>query len=90
MGKVYILIVAHEHGRDVYPCASDERAWQRLDDYVQEWWSSTRGRIASEVVPATPGDPTTMTQQERIETFYNYWQGKRVEDWEIEEYEVLE
>jgi hypothetical protein len=91
MTKIFILIVEHHNGRDVYPCATEERAWQRLDDYVQEWWSSTRGKIASDVVDPTPGDPTTMTQAQRIETFYDYWQDKGVvEQWEIEDYEVLE
>lgn len=74
----------------MYPCCTEERAWQRLDEYVCEWWSTTRGRIASEVVDPTPGDPKAMTQEQRIETFYDYWLDKRVEEWEIEQYEVLQ
>ena len=86
--KIFILIVEHHHGRDVYPCASYETAWERLDEYVQEFWNSSGGHIPPDA--PTPGDPKAMTQQERIQTFYDYWRGKRVEEWEIEEYEVLE
>ena len=64
--RIFVLIVEHHNGHDVYPCASYKRALDRLDQYVLEWWGSTRGRIASEVAPATPGDPATMTQDERI------------------------
>jgi hypothetical protein len=35
----------HFNGRDVYPCASYERAWERLDQYVREWWTRGGGRI---------------------------------------------
>jgi hypothetical protein len=88
--KVRILIIDHHNGRDLYPCTSFERAEQRLDQYVQKWWHSTRGQIASEYVDPTPGDPSSMTRERRIETFYNYWEGKRHEFWKIEKYEVLE
>jgi hypothetical protein len=88
--KIYILVIEHEHGRDIYPCASDERAWQRLDEYVSEWWDDTRGRIASERVDPTAGDLASMTRQERIETYFDYWSSEQIECWEIEEYEVLE
>ncbi len=85
--KVWILIVDHHNGRDVYPCANYERAWEKLDAYVQEFWNSSGGRIPPD--PPTPGDPKTMTQEQRIQTFYDYWQEKRVEYWEIEKYDIL-
>ena len=66
--RIFVLIVEHHNGHDVYPCASYKRALDRLDQYVLEWWGGTGGRIASEVAPATPGDPATMTQDERIRT----------------------
>ena len=73
----------------MYPCATYERGWERLDQYVLEWWGSARGKIASERVAPTPGNPTSMTRDQRIETFFNYWEDKRREFYEIETYEVL-
>jgi hypothetical protein len=55
-----------------------------------EWWPSTRGAIACEVLPPTPGDPATMTREQRIDTFFEYWEDKRREFYEIECYEVLD
>jgi hypothetical protein len=75
----------------IYVYNTFERARSKLDAYVLEWWNSTRGRIASEHIDPTPGDPATMTQEQRIETFFEYWQSKGiVESYEIEEYEVRE
>ena len=89
--RIFVLIVEHHNGHDVYPCASYKRALDRLDQYVLEWWGSTRGRIASEVAPATPGDPATMTQDERInDAFFDYWGDKRREFYEIKDWELLE
>jgi hypothetical protein len=87
--QITILITEHHNGRDVYPCATYERAWERLDQYVLEWWGSARGKIASERVAPTPGNPASMTRDQRIETFFNYWEDKRREFYEIETYEVL-
>ena len=44
--KVFILITEHHNGRNVYPCSSYERAWARLDQYVQEFWNSSGGHPA--------------------------------------------
>jgi hypothetical protein len=85
--KVFILVTEHHNGRNVYPCSSYERAWARLDQYVQEFWNSSGGHIPPD--PPTPGDPKTIPQEQRIAMFYDHWQSKRVESWEIEEYEVL-
>ena len=50
--KVFILITEHHNGRNVYPCSSYERAWARLDQYVQEFWNSSGGHI-----PPDSADP---------------------------------
>jgi hypothetical protein len=89
--QITILICEHHNGRNVYPCSTLERALECLDRYVLEWWSSTRGRIASEYMDPTPGDPHSMTRDQRIEVFYDYWQDKGVREFhEIDDYEVLE
>jgi hypothetical protein len=87
MSKVWILILDHHNGRDVYAASSFHVAYDRLDEYVMEWWSSTRGSIASERMDPPPGDPASMTP----EAFFDYHaeQGKRIEQWELNEYDVL-
>ena len=66
--KVWILVVEHHNGRDLYPCASYDRAWEKLElACLQEFWHSSGGHIPPD--PPTPGDPTSMTAEERIETF---------------------
>jgi hypothetical protein len=88
---IWILILDHHNGRNVYAAATYDRAYSRLDEYVLEWWHSTRGAIATEHMEPPPGDPTSMTPEERIDAFFDYHaeQGKRIERWEIEEYDVL-
>ena len=78
MTKVYILIVEHtaDDNEDVYACATLERARARLDEYVQKEWSTT------------PGDPESMTRDQRIATYFDCWEESK--EYEISEYEVLE
>ena len=35
---VWILNISHRHGIDTWVCASEDRAYQRLIQYVDEWW----------------------------------------------------
>jgi hypothetical protein len=86
--KIWILVVEHHNGRDLFPCSSYERAWKRLDEYVQDFWSSSGGHIPPD--PPTPGDPASMTAEARIETFFRFWEDKRHEQYEIEECDLIE
>jgi len=90
MAEVWILICKHEAGRHIYPCESHEAALQLLDEYVTDWWGSTRGKIVSELVEATPGDPKRMSREECIKAYYEYWQDRRRETYEIAKHHVAE
>jgi hypothetical protein len=35
---VYVLVIQHRHGEDMYVCRTERSARRRLDEYVREWW----------------------------------------------------
>jgi hypothetical protein len=36
--NVYVLVIEHRHGDDLYVCRTQRSARTRLDEYVREWW----------------------------------------------------
>jgi hypothetical protein len=36
--NVYVLVIEHRHGDDLYVCRTERSACRRLDEYVREWW----------------------------------------------------
>lgn len=38
MTTVYVLVVNHRHGDNVYACSTKEKAYATLYAYVQRWW----------------------------------------------------
>lgn len=59
MKKVYVLVIEHRHGEDLYVCRTTRGARKRLDAYVREWWDYEMGSFS---MPAT--------ESERIEEYF--------------------
>lgn len=59
--NITILIITHEHGINVYPCASPEIADAYLHDFVKTWWPH---QFDSD--EPIPNDPSTA-----IEDYFN-------------------
>lgn len=36
--NVYVLVIEHRHGDNLYVCRTWRSARTRLDEYVREWW----------------------------------------------------
>jgi len=35
---IYVVVVSHRHGEDVYVALTEAECYERLAEYVLEWW----------------------------------------------------
>ena len=63
---VWVLLIEHRYGIDMYACARKDRAHARLADFVARWWA----REMPSGLPM-PKDP-----DERIRAYFEHMDGR--------------
>jgi len=75
--KVFILIIEHRHGTDVWAHSTREKAEESLEKYVMGWWEE---EMDSEM-------PTEMQMWDKITEYFDKVEN---ENWRITELEIDE
>lgn len=66
--KITTLVIEHECGVNIYPCASPELADAYLYDYVKRWWAREYGD--DDPIPADPADAVEQYFEESDDEHY--------------------
>ena len=62
--KIWVAVVSHRHGQNVYAAKTEERLVRELYSYVEQWWES---EIPNEAFPANlSGKETVDLYFERV------------------------
>lgn len=74
--KVTVLVISHRYGDSISAYASQELAWEDLENYCRYWWES---ELPDEPMPAEDEDIVT----DYFDLVGNEW-------WEMETVEIIE
>ena len=83
--EVYVAIIEHKHGQNIYVCKSYELALREMANYCWLYWEELN-------LDGTEGNPKDMSDEEAVATYFDFYMEHRggAETYSIEQTKLIE